>query len=32
MVSGLSKARKQVKAQTEGKGFKVSAKRKVPEL
>jgi len=31
-VSGLSEARKQVKAQTEGIGFKISAKRKVLEL
>jgi len=32
MVSGLSEARKQVKAKTEGTGFKISAKRKVCEL
>jgi len=32
MVSGLNEARKQVKAQTEGIGFKISAKRKVLEL
>jgi hypothetical protein len=32
MVSGLSEARKQVKAQTEGIGFKTSAKKKVQEL
>jgi len=32
VVSGLSEARKQVKAQTEGIGVKISAKRKVLEL
>jgi len=32
MVSGLSEARTQVKAQTEGIGFKTSAKKKVLEL
>jgi hypothetical protein len=32
MVSVLSKDRKQVRAQTEGIGFKISAKREVLEL